>query len=67
MRLVLTTLTYDEIKPRIRELVDRLFERSPAGSVAGGFIKLSTRTSGPSWRGLPVGLRKAMGGRRTSN
>ena len=41
MRLVLTNLTYDEIKPRIHELVDRLFERVPCGVGSRGFIKLS--------------------------
>ncbi len=41
MRLVLTSLTYDEIKPRLRELVDRLFERVPCGVGSRGFIRLS--------------------------
>ena len=41
MRLVLTSLTYDEVKPRLRELVDRLFERIPCGVGSRGFIKLS--------------------------
>ncbi len=29
MRLALTNLTYDEVKPRLRELVDALFYKSP--------------------------------------
>ncbi len=41
MRLVLTTLTYDEIKEHIKELVDRLFQRVPAGVGSSGFVKLS--------------------------
>lgn len=41
MRLVLTNLTYDEVKPRMRELVDRLFERVPAGVGCRGFVRLS--------------------------
>ncbi len=41
MRLVLTTLTYDEVKPRLHELVDRLFYRIPAGVGCHGFVKIS--------------------------
>ncbi|MGV8074101.1 MAG: RtcB family protein [Syntrophobacteraceae bacterium] len=41
MRLVRTDLTYDEVKPRLRELVDRLFMRVPAGVGSSGFIKIS--------------------------
>jgi tRNA-splicing ligase RtcB len=41
MRLVLTTLTYDEIKEHVKELVDRLFQRVPAGVGSSGFVKLS--------------------------
>ena len=41
MRLCLTSLTYDEIRPRLRELVDRLFERVPCGVGSTGFIRLS--------------------------
>jgi len=41
MRLVLTDLTYDEVKPRLRELVDALFYRIPSGVGCTGSIKLS--------------------------
>ena len=41
MRLVLTSLTYDEVKEHIKELVDRLFQRVPAGVGSSGSIKLS--------------------------
>lgn len=41
MRLVLTNLVYDEIKERLKELVDRLFQRVPAGVGSSGFVKLS--------------------------
>jgi tRNA-splicing ligase RtcB len=41
MRLVLTRFTYEEIKPRLRELVDRLFERIPSGVGSSGFIRIS--------------------------
>ncbi|MCX5713322.1 MAG: RtcB family protein, partial [Candidatus Omnitrophica bacterium] len=41
MRLVLTTLTLDEVQPRIRQLVDTLFRRVPAGVGSTGSIKLS--------------------------
>src|SRR5512147_2221872 len=40
MRLVLTNLTYEEVKPRLRELVDRLFARIPCGVGSHGFIRL---------------------------
>ncbi len=41
MRLVLTSLTYDEVKPKLKELVDQLFNRVPAGVGSSGFVKLS--------------------------
>ncbi|MHB8770619.1 MAG: RtcB family protein [Syntrophales bacterium] len=41
MRLVLTNLTYDEVKPRLRDLVDRLFARIPCGVGSRGFLRLS--------------------------
>jgi len=41
MRLVLTNLTYEEVKPHLRDLVDRLFARVPAGVGSSGFIKMT--------------------------
>jgi tRNA-splicing ligase RtcB len=41
MRLVVTTLTYNEVKPHLQELVDKLYERVPAGVGSTGFVKLS--------------------------
>jgi tRNA-splicing ligase RtcB len=41
MRLVLTNFTYDEIKPHLRELVDKLFARVPSGVGGSGFINIS--------------------------
>jgi tRNA-splicing ligase RtcB (3'-phosphate/5'-hydroxy nucleic acid ligase) len=41
MRLVLTNLTYDEVKPHLRELVDKLFARVPAGVGSSGFVRIS--------------------------
>jgi tRNA-splicing ligase RtcB len=41
MRLVLTNLTFNEVKPRLRELVDSLFRRVPAGVGSRGFVRLS--------------------------
>ena len=41
MRLVLTSLTYEEVKPVLRRLVDTLFERVPAGVGGTGFVKIS--------------------------
>jgi tRNA-splicing ligase RtcB len=41
MRLVLTDLTLADVQPHLRELVDALFERVPAGVGSSGFLKLS--------------------------
>jgi len=41
MRLVLTNLTFEEVKPKIRLLVDSLFKKIPCGVGSVGFIKLS--------------------------
>ncbi len=41
MRLIRTSLTEDEVRPRLRELVDRLFERVPSGVGETGFIRVS--------------------------
>jgi tRNA-splicing ligase RtcB len=43
MRLVTTNLTYDEVRPHLKQLVDRLYARVPAGVGSTGFIKI-TRT-----------------------
>jgi tRNA-splicing ligase RtcB len=41
MRLVRTNLTYAEVKPRLRELVDALFYRIPCGIGSSGLVRLS--------------------------
>ena len=41
MRLVTTNLTYKDVAPQLRKLVDRLFERVPAGVGSSGFVKLT--------------------------
>ena len=41
MRLVVTNLTYSEVRPYIKQLVDRLYERVPAGVGSTGFVKIS--------------------------
>jgi tRNA-splicing ligase RtcB len=41
MRLVSTGLTEEEVRPRLRHLVDRLYERIPAGVGRHGFYSLS--------------------------
>jgi tRNA-splicing ligase RtcB len=41
MRLVVTNLTHEDVKPYIKALVDKLFERVPAGVGSTGFVKLS--------------------------
>ena len=41
MRLVLTNLTYKDVKPKLKQIVDRFFERVPAGVGSTGFVKLT--------------------------
>jgi len=41
MRLVVTNLVIDEVKPRLRNLVDRLYERVPAGVGSREFLKVT--------------------------
>ncbi len=43
MRLVITNLTLDEVQPHLHRIVDRLYERVPAGVGSHGFLKLSHR------------------------
>ena len=41
MRLVRTNLTLEEVRPHLTRLIDRLFQRIPAGVGATGFVKIS--------------------------
>ena len=41
MRLIRTSLTYEEVKPHLHQIVDRLFQRVPAGVGCEGFVKVS--------------------------
>jgi len=41
MRLLTTNLTYKDVKPKLKELVDLLFQRVPAGVGSKGFVKLN--------------------------
>jgi tRNA-splicing ligase RtcB len=41
MRLVVTHLTHDEVRPHLKRLVDRLYEGIPAGVGGSGLLKLS--------------------------
>ncbi|MBI4516817.1 MAG: RtcB family protein [Deltaproteobacteria bacterium] len=41
MRLALTNLTLEEVQPKLRQLVDALYERVPSGVGCKGFVKLS--------------------------
>ncbi|HEY5996826.1 MAG TPA: RtcB family protein, partial [Candidatus Deferrimicrobiaceae bacterium] len=41
MRLCVTRLTWDEVKPRLRDLVDKLYARVPAGVGVSGLVRLS--------------------------
>jgi tRNA-splicing ligase RtcB (3'-phosphate/5'-hydroxy nucleic acid ligase) len=40
MRLVTTNLAWDEVQPRLTQLVDRLYEQVPAGVGSTGFLEL---------------------------
>ena len=41
MRLVTTNLTYDEVKPHLKQLVDQLYARVPSGVGSTGFVKIT--------------------------
>lgn len=41
MRLIKTNLTYKEVKPHLKTLVDRLFKQIPAGVGSSGLLKVS--------------------------
>lgn len=41
MRLVRTDLTYADVKPRLRQLIDRLYQRVPAGVGSSGLLEVS--------------------------
>jgi tRNA-splicing ligase RtcB (3'-phosphate/5'-hydroxy nucleic acid ligase) len=41
MRLMTTNLTIDEVRPKIKELVDALYLKVPAGVGCKGFVKIS--------------------------
>src|SRR5437762_2006035 len=41
MRLVTTNLTLDDVQPHLKEIIDLLFQRVPAGVGSHGFLKLS--------------------------
>jgi tRNA-splicing ligase RtcB (3'-phosphate/5'-hydroxy nucleic acid ligase) len=41
MRLMTTNLTAEEVKPKIKELVDELYKAVPAGVGCKGFVKIS--------------------------
>ena len=55
MRLVTTNLTENDVKPKIKELVDSLFNKVPAGVGCKGFLKLNPAqfkdavTAGSKW------------------
>src|SRR5215467_3133514 len=41
MRLITTNLTLEDVQPRLKQIVDRLFKRVPAGVGSHGFLKLT--------------------------
>jgi len=64
MRLCLTNLTFDEVKPRLRELVDRLAGRIPAGVGAEGTVRISRdEFREVVERGAPWAVRRGFGWR----
>ena len=44
MRLILTNLTLKDVQPHLHQLVDRLYQRVPAGVGSKGFVKLDAQT-----------------------
>jgi tRNA-splicing ligase RtcB len=43
MRLVLTELTHDQVKPHLKKLVDTLFKRVPSGVGGSGFVRINRK------------------------
>src|SRR5258708_16102213 len=41
MRLIIENLTLEDVQPHLKEIVDRLFQRVPAGVGTHGFLKVS--------------------------
>ncbi|MEW6036342.1 MAG: RtcB family protein [Candidatus Micrarchaeota archaeon] len=44
MRLITTSLTMRDVQPHLKTLVDKLFQRVPAGVGSKGFVKLDAQT-----------------------
>ncbi len=55
VRLIKTNLTEDELKPKLKELIDTLFKLVPSGVGSSGFVKLNNKefdnlmTDGVTW------------------
>jgi tRNA-splicing ligase RtcB len=75
MRLIRTSLTEEEVRPRLRALIDSLFGRVPCGVGARGFVSLSegefhrVMVEGAAWcishgYGWPEDLERTEGGGR---
>ncbi len=43
MRLIRTDLTYSDVKPKLKDLVNRLFQMVPAGVGSKGFVRLDAQ------------------------
>lgn len=41
MRLVRTNLTYDDVKPKLKQLVDELYKQVPSGVGSKGFVRIT--------------------------
>ena len=55
MRLLTTNLTFNDVQPKLKQLVDTLYNRVPSGVGGKGFVKLTKEQfrdvmlSGPKW------------------
>lgn len=55
VRMMSTNLTEEEVRPKLRQLIDSIFESVPAGVGKSGFVRLNRRsfedimTSGATW------------------
>lgn len=62
MRLIRTDLTLDEVRPRLRQLVDRLYQQVPSGVGGSGFLRLDAKEFARAVeRGAPWCVERGLG------
>ncbi|MFC1670164.1 RtcB family protein [Spirochaetota bacterium] len=62
VRLLVTSLTYDDVKPKLKELVDSLYNRVPSGVGSTGMLKLSlNQLDGPMQNGARWAVKNGYG------